>query len=108
MLKKKNRVDKKGVDLLFKEGKYVVSTNFTFKFILNNKSKITQISFIAPKSVAKSAVKRNLLRRHGYNVLKKYINQFPVGIMGVFVFKKYQEDVLIIENEIKNILDKIN
>jgi len=120
MLPKKNRVNTKEVDKIFKEGKYLVSSSFTFKYIQiptgqtcvnSHRSDLwtePKISFIAPKSVAKLAVKRNLLRRRGYTALEKYIKQFPLGIMGVFVFKKYQDDLFIIENEIKNILTKIN
>jgi ribonuclease P protein component len=108
MLPKKNRVDKKGVDLIFKKGRFVASSSFTFKFILTSSSFQPRISFITPKSISKLAVKRNLLRRKGYSALKKYINQFPFGVLGVFVFKKYQDNVLTIENEIKDILNKIN
>ena len=108
MLPKKNRADKKVIEKIFKEGKFIGSPSFTFKFILINNSLQPRISFIAPKNIAKLAVKRNFLRRKGYIVLKKYINQFPLGTLGVFVFKKYQDDVLIIENEIKSILNKIN
>ncbi len=107
MLKKKNRADTKTIEQIFKNGRFVDSSNLTFKFILR-KSSSPRLSFIAPKGVAKLAVKRNFLRRLGYNILRKYIDQFPVGILGVFIFKKYQEDILIIENEIKNILNKIN
>jgi RNase P protein component len=95
------------VDLIFKQGRFLNSPSLTFKFIIINENG-RKISFIAPKSIAKLAVKRNFLRRKGYNVLQKYINSFPTGILGVFVFKKYQDDVLILENEIKNILAKIN
>jgi ribonuclease P protein component len=107
MLPKRNRVNKKEVDLIFKQGRFLNSPSLTFKFIIINENG-RKISFIAPKSIAKLAVKRNFLRRKGYNVLQKYINSFPTGILGVFVFKKYQDDVLILENEIKNILAKIN
>jgi RNase P protein component len=67
-----------------------------------------RISFIAPKKIAKLAVKRNFLRRKGYLILKKYIEQFPLGTLGVFIFKKPEENILKIENEIKKILSKIN
>lgn len=107
MLPKKNRADTKEVDKIFKEGRFVVSPSFTFKYFKSPKKEI-KISFIAPKSIAKLAVKRNLLRRRGYSALGKYLDQFPAGLVGVFVFKKFQEDILIIENEIKNILTKIN
>jgi ribonuclease P protein component len=108
MLPKKNRADTKAVEKIFKEGKFVNSPNFTFKYILTGGSSAPRISFIAPKSIAKLAVKRNFLRRLGYTALQKHIGQFPSGLVGVFVFRKYQDDVLIIENEIKNILAKIN
>ena len=107
MLPKKNRVNAKEVNKIFKEGRFLVSPNLTFKYVKNQNQEI-KISFIVPKSVAKLAVKRNLLRRRGYAALSKYLDQFPLGLVGVFVFKKYQEDILIIENEIKNILKKIN
>ncbi len=108
MLPKRNRVDKKGVDLIFKKGRFITSTSFTFKFILTGNSFQPRISFITPKSISKLAVKRNFLRRKGYSVFKKHIKQFPFGIIGIFIFKKYQNNILTIENEIKSILNKIN
>jgi ribonuclease P protein component len=108
MLPKKNRADRKAVEKIFKEGRFFNSPNLTFKFILKPNSSKTQISFVAPKTVSKLAVKRNFLRRLGYNVLGKYFNQFPSGTSGVFVFKKYQDNASVIDNEIKNILSKIN
>lgn len=108
MLPKKNRADKNAVEKIFKEGKFINSPNLTFKFILNSPGKAPRISFIAPKNIAKLAVKRNLLRRRGYAALKKYLKDFPVGLVGVFIFKKHQEDILILDNEIKTILNKIN
>lgn len=108
MLPKKNRADKKAVEKIFKRGKVLSSLDLTFKYILNSNSTIPRISFLAPKNVAKLAVKRNLLRRRGYAVLRKYIKEFPLGLTGVFVFKKYQDNILTLENEIKTILTKIN
>ena len=107
MLPKKYRVNKKGIDLLFKEGKSINSANLIFKF-LNIRGDERKISFIVPKNVAKLAVKRNLLRRRGYFALEKHINLFPTGIKGAFFFKRYQDDISIISDEIKNILNKIN
>ena len=107
MLSKKNRVNTKEVGTIFKEGKFLVFPHLTFRYFKNNDKEI-KISFIAPKNVAKLAVKRNLLRRRGYSALEKHINQFPPGITGVFIFKKYQDDTLILSNEIKTILAKIN
>ena len=114
MLPKKNRADTNEVGRIFKacppngrEGVFLNSPNLTFKFFKNNNKEV-KISFIAPKNIAKLAVKRNLLRRRGYSALKNYISLFPSGITGVFIFKKYQDDISILEDEIKNIFNKIN
>lgn len=108
MLAKKNRVSKKDIDFIFQNGEFLTSPSLTFKFVLNNSSSISRISFIVPKTVAKKAVNRNLLRRRGYIILEKRINKFPAGLLGVFVFKKYQEDVSILGDEVKSILNKIS
>lgn len=110
MLLKKNRVNTKEVDEIFKARKFFNSPNspnLSFKYIKTD-GKQTKISFIAPKSVAKLAFKRNLLRRRGYTALEKHLGSFPTGTVGVFVFKKYQDDISILENEIKTLLNKIN
>jgi ribonuclease P protein component len=107
MLRKINRVSSKDVDLIFKIGRFITSPYFTFKFIINN-DKNRKISFICPKNVAKLAVRRNLLRRRGYTAMAKYVDLFPLGVCGVFIFKKYQDDLLVIEDEIKKVLNKIN
>jgi ribonuclease P protein component len=107
MLPKANRAGTKEIDKIFKEGSFLNSPSLTFKYFKNS-GKEVKISFIAPKSVAKLAVKRNMLRRLGYKALEKHISRFPLGITGAFVFKKYQDDILTIEDEIKNILGKIN
>lgn len=107
MLPKKNRANTQEVEKIFKAGRILSLSNLSFRY-LQNGGEQTQISFIAPKSVAKLAVKRNLLRRRGYKALENHIGRFPLGIVGVFVFKKYQDNILILENEIKNILTKIN
>lgn len=106
MLPKKNRADRKSIERIFKSGQFLNSLHLTFKFIFNNAS-IPQISFIAPKNIAKNAVDRNFLRRMGYLALKKHLNQFPINILGVFIFKKYQAEIIILEQEIEEILKKI-
>lgn len=108
MLPKKNRVDKKGIDLVFKQGKFITSPNLTFKFILTKSRGVPRVSFVAPKSVAKLAVKRNMLRRLGYAALNKYISDFPSGTIGAFIFKRAEDDISKLEDEIKKILSKIN
>ena len=108
MLPKKNRADKKTIGKIFKEGSFISSPVLTFKFILDNNGATPQISFIAPKNIAKLAVKRNFLRRLGYAVLKKHLKDLPAGLAGVFVFKKFEDNILTLENEIKTILHKMH
>src|SRR3989338_7635116 len=107
MLRKTNRVSTKEEELIFKKGGFFNSPSLTLKYFKNDDKRV-KISFIAPKNVAKLAVKRNLLRRRGYTALEKHIKEHPLGVTGVFVFRKYQDDILILSDEIKNILSKIN
>jgi len=69
VISKKHRVNKGLFDEIFKQGKVIHSPIFLFKFIKNLENK-GFFSFVVPKTVAKSAVKRNALRRKGYNTLK--------------------------------------
>ena len=108
MLPKKNRVDTKGVKRVFLAGKFINSPLVSFKYVLENNRLPSRISVVAPKTVAKRAVDRNSLRRRGYQALKKYLNKFPIGLVGVLVFKKPPGSVSEVEKEIENILTKIN
>lgn len=119
MLPKKNRVDRKTVEKIFKEGRYVNSNNLTLKFI-QNKSAYRQISFVVPKTVSKKAVMRNLLRRRGYAVIKAYMDKFPASFEGVFLFgkksaslfggtkNKTRNPIKELENEIKIVISKLH
>ena len=114
MLKKANRANTKEIERIFKacpptgrEGRLLNSPSLTLKYILTQ-TKDKKISFIAPKSVARLAVKRNALRRKGYDALSKYMDQLPLGITGAFIFRKPETDTPTLENEIKGILNKIN
>ena len=84
MLSKKNRINKKLFSIIFKEGFIIHSPIFLFKYkkSLDNKE---HFSFIVPKTVVKNAVKRNSLRRKGYNTLRN--KDFP-AISGIFMYKK--------------------
>src|SRR3989344_1302948 len=107
MLPKKNRVDKRMVEKIFKEGKFFNSPLLTFKFILADQNSPARISFIVPKTISKKAVERNHLRRSGYNALKIFMPALPPGLAGVFIFKKPVYAVADLEKEIKIILNKI-
>jgi len=111
MLPKKNRADKKAIEKIFKEGRFINSSNLTLKFLNNVHTGYghARVSFIVPKTVEKKATRRNSLRRKGYLILKKYWNKIPNDFVGVFIFNKIKEGNLLknIEEDIKAILNKI-
>jgi len=111
MLPKKNKADKKAIEKIFKEGRFINSSNLTLKFLNNVHTGYghARVSFIVPKSIAKNAVKRDFLRRRGYDVLARYFDRIPNDFVGVFIFNKIKEGNLLknIEEDIKAILNKI-
>jgi len=118
MLPKKNRANKKTIDLIYKKGKTIFSPVLVLKY-LKNTAPDKKISFLVSRAVARRAVKRNLLKRRGYVVLEKYFSKIPVGFYGVFVYgkdslrffgEKGKNRNLSIENlskEIENLINKI-
>jgi len=107
MLPKKNRIDTKTVEKVFKTGVFVNSPSLTLRFLKDKEGPHPRISVIVPKSVAKKANERNLLRRRGYLALGGILDTFPIGFYGVIVFKK-TIPLLEIKNEIKTLTTKIN
>lgn len=107
MFPKKNRVNKKLVEKIFKEGAFIGSYFLSLKYVLTKSTTPPRVSFVVPKKVGKKAVRRNYLKRRGYLILEKYFKKIPNGFYGVFIFNK-TSTVLEIENEIKKILNKIN
>ena len=108
MLPKKNRADKRSVDIIFKKGRIISSPTINFKFLIEGNGTRPRISCVVPKTMSKKAVQRNEQRRKGYHTLSKYMQSFPKGLVGVLMFKKRVEDHTILEKEIENIIAKIN
>jgi ribonuclease P protein component len=107
MLPKKNRLDTKTVEKVFTMGAFVNSPNLTLRFLKKRETQQARISVIVPKSTAKKATERNLLRRRGYAALSGMLSKFPVGFTGVLVFKK-SIPILETKNEIETLIAKIN
>lgn len=103
MLPKNNRVKKELFLHIMKDGGKLNSSFFVFRFV---PSQTPQFAFVAPKSVTKLALKRNKLRRSGYNALrsmplKKYA--------GIFFYKKgaATPSTLEIKNDIEELFKKL-
>lgn len=82
MLPKKKRVTKNTFKIIMDKGSIISGSFFIFRYI---KQDTPQYAFVAPKKIAKNAVKRNSLRRKGYNIIRLYKIEFNAGI---FFFKK--------------------
>ena len=103
MLSKTKRVTKDIFQTIIKKGNIVSGSFFLFRYV---KNEIPQYSFVVSKKIANRAVKRNFLRRAGYNILKKY-DLKPCA--GVFFYKKEALNVKteLLQEDIDNILKKI-
>ena len=102
MLPKKKRVTKEIFQTIMEKGNIVSGSFFVFRYI---KQDVPQYAFVAPKKVAKTAVRRNSLRRSGYNILRLYNLKSNAGI---FFYKKeaLNSDNIEIKKDIDFILKK--
>ncbi|NVN96651.1 ribonuclease P protein component [Candidatus Nomurabacteria bacterium] len=99
MLSKNKRVTKDIFQTILKKGNIISGSFFLFRYTSLERR---AYSFVVAKKIASKAVKRNSLRRIGYNILRKYTLK-PVA--GVFFYKK---EALIAEPEaIKNDIESI-
>ena len=72
MFKKTQRLSKPEFDVVFRSGKRHHSPVFT---IITKPSDTTKVSVVVGKKVAKSAVRRNTLRRRIYALLREVVPQ---------------------------------
>lgn len=80
MLPRSNRISKK----LFPNtsaGKVFSNSNFSLRFLIKNGStEQFKASVVVSKKVAKTAIKRNLLRRRVYSIIQKEGSKIPKGL----------------------------
>jgi ribonuclease P protein component len=82
MLSKKKRITKDTFQTIMEKGSIVSGSFFLLRYL---KQTPPAYAFVAPKKIAKTAVKRNSLRRIGYNILRSY----DLGsCVGIFFYKK--------------------
>lgn len=107
MISKRNRVTRKEVEKVWKDGRFVRSTTFSLKYLLLGGNFTPRVAFVAPKKVAKTAVLRNKMRRQGYSAIRPFIPSLPKGFMGIFTFNLVPKEASLIPEEIKKALEKI-
>jgi RNase P protein component len=103
MLPKDNRTTKELFQKILKDGRAISGNIFLFKYIPGP----LKISFVAPKSMAKTAVRRNSLRRKGYNAFRALVP--TVKVSGVFFYRKEAKSPTTedIKADIESILKKV-
>lgn len=81
MLKKSQRLTRKEFDAVFKTGK---RSHFPHLTVVYESSEEFHTSVVVGKKVAKSAVKRNLLRRRVYDRVRRSMQK--EGVKGMYLF----------------------
>ena len=118
MLSKKRRILRKDLPYILTKGKrynsksllmYVVKQQTTVpeqSSVRGSSSKLARFSFSVSKKIEKSAVKRNKLRRQGYSVIDRHIEQIKEGNLFFFVFKKGSNTITFnnLEKEVLQLL----
>ena len=86
MLPKKHRLNKDILKKVLKFGKRFDS-EFAFLKIIPTKNNYPSFSFVVSKKTAKSAVKRNTIKRRARHITWKNIGLFKTGAAIVYFFK---------------------
>lgn len=107
MTPKKNRGSAEDLKKVFKQGRSIAGTVLSFRFVQNPSPTPPKVSFVVPKTLTKSAVKRNTLRRRGYAALSSFLDQFPPGLVGAMVFRKGEATKEEIQKDIVNVVKRL-
>jgi len=106
MLPKKQRIERKYFSQILKTSRRFISPHFLL-YIATQENKLpAKFSFSVSKKVSKKAVGRNLLRRRGYSVISRHIQDIRPGYFYFFSFKSKPQELSFVEleREIINLL----
>lgn len=108
MLKKNNKVKKETFKFVFKEGRIHNSKNMILRVKNVKNWDEFGISFVVPKKIEKSPVKRNFIKRRGYYIIRKLLNSIKTPFVGLFIIKRISDknNFLNFEDEIVFLLKK--
>ncbi|MDD2935226.1 MAG: ribonuclease P protein component [Candidatus Pacebacteria bacterium] len=108
MLNKKNRLTKEEFDIVFKNGFSKSSEYFHIK-ILETKNSDKKFGVAVSKKIIKGAIKRHLLKRRVYSIIRNSLENIPNGVFIIFFLKKEGSSINFKETEkdIKNIINNI-
>lgn len=93
MLPKSRKITRKDFPQDFHSGYKYHSINLLLLVVKQeNLNNPTRFSFVVSKKVSKSAIKRILLKRKSYNIIKNNIKYIKPGFLCIFHFKKGVEN----------------
>lgn len=102
MLSRKNRLNKKEVESVFKKGRKFVGIFLILKTEKEEEKSCSSFSAIVPVKVSKKSADRNKIKRRIRESLRKKLPQIKPGIKGIFIampeilnksFKEIDEEV---------------
>ncbi len=96
---------------ILKEGRTIHLGNLSLKYLEVQKPSVEQknrFRFVVSAKVAKQAVLRNLLKRRGRYIIRKFSEKIRPSFFGMFFFKSgsIELDFVALEKEILDLLSK--
>ena len=88
MLGKNRRLTEKEVKETFSQGVNVFDSDISLMFLKKPKDNPSKFALSVSSKIAKNAVKRNTLRRFGYNIIASIAPYVKKGYYCVFIVKK--------------------
>lgn len=88
MIKSKHKIKRTVFEDVFKSGALFHSDHMLFRCKKDINIKDIGVSFVVPKKVQKSAVRRSMFKRKGYSVIEQVIEDVKTPFLGIFIIKK--------------------
>mgnify|MGYP005839157797 CR=1 FL=1 len=103
MLPKKNRLNKKEVESVFRKGKKITGNFLILKLKKEEKKTFSSFSVIVPVRISKKSTERNKIKRKIREVLRKKLPKIKIGFSGIFIALPN-----VVDKNFKEIEDEIN
>lgn len=109
MTPKENRLTKETISSKLKFGRKIEGDLFKIVYVLQKNQEKPQISIVASKKTAPTAVMRNTLRRRAYSAVKPLISKVLLGSLVLIHYKKADTSVslLAMTEEIEGLFRKV-
>ncbi len=108
MTPKKNRLTKEDIDNKLRNARKIEGDIFRILYTIDKGAVVPQVSLVAPKKIANTAVARNKLRRRAYSAIKPLISMLLPGTKAVIHYKKQDSNIPIgqIRDDIEGLFGK--